>query len=133
MSDFALSDLKRVYWPATGKIAVARGFASGLVFAVINLFMLPTYDASTIGGLLFFPIAMAVFAIPLGLFCNLCGRVAGAFIPLMGAFFNIIGSLIVCLGDPLVYFLNRKFPALFDVADFKFFNFTPLLFITHPE
>lgn len=132
MSDFRFADLGRVYWPSTAKVALARGFASGLVFAVLSLtFGPPSPDGA--GAALMWPFGMAVLALPMGLFCHLAGKIAGTFIPLMGAFFLIIGSLIVCLGDPLVYFVNRRWPQLFDVADFGFFNFTPLLFIMHPE
>ena len=132
MNDFRFADLGRVYWPATAKVAVARGFAAGLVFLVLNLVMSGASQIN-IAGMLTFPFGMAIFAIPIGLFCHMAGKIAGMFIPLLGAFFSIVGSLIVCMGDPLVYLVNRQFPQLLDVADFGFFNFTPLLFITHPE
>ena len=132
MNDFRFADLGRVYWPATAKVGLARGFASGLMWLLLNL-VLSGGQGANLAGILVLPLGMAVLAIPMGLFCHLAGRIAGAFIPLMGAFFNLVGSLMVCLGDPLVYFFNRRFPHILDVADFGFFNFTPLLFITHPE
>jgi hypothetical protein len=132
MDEFRFADLGRVHWPATAKVGLARGFASGIMWMLLNLIMQPP-SAGSIGSLLVLPFGMAVLAIPLGLFFQLAGRVAGAIIPLMGAFFNLVGSLMVCLGDPLVFFFNRRFPHILDVADFGFFNLTPLLFITHPE
>lgn len=132
MAEFQLSDLKRVYWPSTAKVAVTRGFCSGLVIAVLQNLMAPPGSGAAMMFLLM-PFGLAVLAIPIGLFCQAAGRVMGMFVPALGAFFSIVGALVVCLGDPLVYLLNRQFPALLDVADFKFFNFTPLLFITHPE
>jgi|GEM_PF-2954734 len=132
MNDFQLSDLGKVYWPATAKIALARGFAAGLVFMLLALVTNPA-ATNDLGSLLVMPFGMAFVALPIGLFCNVAGKIAGAFIPLLGMFFTIVGALIVCFGDPLVYLVNRQYPQLFNVADFGFFNFTPLLFIMHPE
>jgi len=38
-------------------------------------------------------------------------------------------ALAVAIGDPLVYALNRQFPDLLEVRDFKFFNLQPTLFV----
>ncbi len=132
MSEFQFADLSKVVWPATIKLALARGFFSGLVIAIIQNILLAD-QAGAASAFLIMPLGMAVLGIPLSLFCMLAGRVASLFVPALGLFFIVIGSLAVCLGDPLVYLLNRQFPALLDIADFRFFNFIPLIFITHPE
>lgn len=132
MAGFQLSELSKVYWPGTAKLGLMRGFCSGLVFAMIQLFMAPAGEAG-IGNLLILPLAMAVFAIPIGLFCHVCGKVAGMIIPALGAFMRAVGALAVCLGDPLVYLVNRQFPQLLDVPNFGFFNFTPLVIVTDQD
>lgn len=132
MSDFQFADLGKVAWPATIKLALARGFFSGLMIAIIQNIVLSD-QAGAASAFLIVPLGMAVLAIPIGLLCLLVGKVASLFVPALGLFFRAIGALAVCLGDPLVYLLHRQFPDLFDIADFRFFNFTPLIFITDPE
>ncbi|MEQ1868305.1 MAG: hypothetical protein ABL996_27125, partial [Micropepsaceae bacterium] len=63
MKEFSFSDLGRVYWPATAKVAVARGFASGLVFVALNII---TQPGAAIDPLAFviLPLGMAMVAMP---------------------------------------------------------------------
>ncbi len=141
MDQFSFADLRRVHWPATAKVGLARGFASGLVFLVINLIMASADASVTWSDILYtivmLPLSFAVFAVPMGLALLWMGRALDSLLPgfgqLLGAFFMAIGSLMVCLGDPLVQFFNRRFPHALDVPDFRFFNFTQLVFITYPE
>ncbi len=130
---FSFSDLGRVHWVSTIKIALARGLMAGLIFTAIQIIW-PTSGAElTATKLAIMPFFWMVFALPIALILQFAGWVAGMFIPLLGLFITAVGSLCVCIGDPLVYLFNRFFPVLLNVADFKFFNFQPIIFITHPE
>lgn len=127
MSDFSFKDLGKVHWPATLKVVAARGFASGLLLALVPL------SAGMIGMALLYPFAMAILALPLALLIYFAGKVSSMFVPAVGAMVQFIGALVVCIGDPIVYFVNRQWPALLNVADFKFFNFRPMIFVTNPN
>ena len=130
MSDFRLSDLNRVYWPATAKLAVARGCAAGCVLALLGLVMSPTSSEAPV--VLLFPLIVAVVSLPLRL-----GAYVSSFIPLIGGFVALtcllFGALLTTIGDPIVYLVNRQWPQLLDIADFKFFNLDTLILIFHPE
>lgn len=129
-ADFAFSDLGRVHWGSTLKLTLARGFCSGIVWVILTN-LGPT--GPSMPEALYMPFAWALIALPMALFLQLAGMFFGAIIPLMGLWFHFIGSLMICIGDPLVYLLNRSFPALLDVADLSFFNFRPMIFITYPD
>lgn len=126
MSEFSFSDINKVHWLATLKISLARGFCSGIVFGLIAL------SQGNFGIALLFPIGLALFGLPYSLFMYFCGWIAGSFIPLLGLFFRLIGSAMVCVGDPIVYLVNRQWPHLLNIADFQFFTLRPMIFITHP-
>ncbi|MBK6299270.1 MAG: hypothetical protein IPF48_15890 [Sphingomonadales bacterium] len=134
MSDFRLSDLNRVYWPATAKLAVARGCAAGCVLALLGLVMSPTSSEAPV--VLLFPLIVAVVSLPLSLALRL-GAYVSSFIPLIGGFVALtcllFGALLTTIGDPIVYLVNRQWPQLLDIADFKFFNLDTLILIFHPE
>lgn len=134
MSQFVWSDINRVYWPSTTKLAVARGVAAGCVMALFGLMMSP--PAGEIFSILLFPIIFAVISLPLSLALRLAAYVT-SFVPLLGGFVALtclfFGALLTTIGDPIVYFVNRRWPALFDIADFKFFNLDTLILILQPE
>lgn len=132
MSDMSFSDLGRVNWLSTLKVALARGFFAGLVWLVLTSLGSSGVERTPI-DMATFPLMWAVLAIPLALFVQAVGWVIGGFIPPFQLFCNILGSAMVCLGDPFVYVLNRLVPGLLDIADFKLMNFAPMMFITYPE
>ncbi|SDU00361.1 hypothetical protein [Stappia sp. ES.058] len=130
MSDFTFSDLGRVHWGSTLKLTAARGFFAGLVWAIILSF---GQTAAPGGTVIAWPFIWAVAALPLALLLQFVGMIFGAIMPLLGLWFNFIGSLIICIGDPIVYLINRSFPSLLNIADLSFLNFRPMIFITYPD
>ena len=132
MAGMAFSDLGRVHWLSTLKVALARGFFAGLIWTVILYFDQITSPDSAL-TIISMPFLWALIAIPMALFVQGLGWIGGMFIPLFGLFCTVIGSSMVCVGDPFVYILNRFFPALLNVTDFKIMNFAPVMFILHPE
>lgn len=127
MSDFSFSDLGKVHWPSTMKLVAARGFASGLIVALFPLFN------GQIGQALLFPFAMMFLSMPYALLIMFIGKVGGMMIPLVGALMQLVGALVVCIGDPIVYLVNRQWPALLNVDDLRFFNLRPIIFVTNPD
>ena len=130
MHEFAFSDLGRVLWGTTVKLALARGFAAGIVWTVLVSFG-PT--PVPIEAILIWPILWSVCAIPLSLTIYVVALAVGSIVPLLGTFLTFFGSLFVCAGDPLVYTLNRHAPYILNVADLGFFNLRPVVFVTYPD
>lgn len=130
MSDFAFSDLGRVHWASTAKLTLARGFMAGLVWAILISVGPGGVPPETA---LAWPFVWAFIALPLALLLQVIGMIFAAFMPLLGLWFTLAGSLFVCIGDPIVYLLNRSFPTLLNVADLRIINFRPMIFITNPQ
>lgn len=133
--DFSFSDLGRVHWGATIKLALVRGFAAGVVWPIIMTAFGPPVPSNleSIGIFLIIPFAWAVGAQPYAIIFHVVGRLFGLFIPLLGPFIALVASLMICVGDPLVYILNRYFPRILNIADLRFMDFHPMIFITHPD
>ena len=125
--EFSFSDLGRVHWGSTVKLALVRGFCAGLVWAPIIV----AGEGATSG--IAWPFVWAIIAVPLSLFFQLIGMIIGAFMTLLGLWFRFVASVMVCIGDPIVYLINRFFPALLSIADLSTFNFQPMIFVTQPD
>ena len=125
--EFGFSDLSRVHWGSTVKLTLARGFFAGLVWA-------PIIGAGEGAAMsIAMPFVWAIIAVPLALFFQLIGMIIGAFMTLLGLWFRFVASLMICSGDPIVYLINRFFPALLNIADLSIFNFQPMIFVTQPD
>ena len=124
---FTLAELGRVYWPSTAKLALCRGFCAGLVWAAI-MSTAPAPHAEF--PLLLMPFTWAFLALPTGLILQLAGMILPAVI---GVWLMLLGALFVCIGDPLVYVINRAWPGALNVADFRLFNFRPMIFVLLPD
>ena len=145
MTDFAFSDLGRVHWGSTLKLAVGRAFFAGVVLAVFMLVTSASGPAKPpVGELLAIPFVWAVIGPVFSTGMHFAGRIfffigdmadgiVETIFGLMAACLLVMGSLLMAAGDPIVYFLNRQFPALFNIADLRFFNFRPMIFITYPD
>lgn len=128
--DFTFSDLGRVHWGSTIKLMLVRGFAAGLVWAIFTSFGPMAAPMSTN---LAWPFIWTILGLPFALVMQFLGMLFGTFSALFGHVFHILGSLMVCIGDPIIYLINRSYPALLNIADLKFFNFSPIMFITYPD
>ena len=126
--EFSFSDLRRVHWGSTVKLTLARGFFAGLGWAIL----IGASQGAEI-SLLAVPFVWMIIAVPIALTIQLSGMLFRAYIPLLGLWMHFVGSLMICIGDPIVYLINRSFPALLETADLRIFNFKPMLFITYPD
>lgn len=133
MNDFRFSDLGRVQWIPTIKVGLARGFFSGIVLAILmSLTDAPTNE--TASSLFTIPFFWMIFSIPVAMGTRFMAILMDAVgVPTIGTMMLITSSLLVCIGDPIVYLINRSKPELFGVTDFNFLNFVPLMFILNPD
>lgn len=122
--------LRRTDWDLTLRVALTRGFITGIfvmVFALVSN-SVPLWQA------LFVPAMWAIIAVPAGLAMYLIAFLI-TLIPAIGFAglgFIFMGSIAVCVGDPVVYFLNKMYPGLLYVRKFRFVNFEPIIFILKP-
>lgn len=140
MSGF-FSNLRRTNWLLTGKLALARGFATGIVAMIITIatggltsgggpeMMLVTFTA---------PLWMALLSPAIGLGFQLFGQALSLggdniffSIPALAAF--VCGWVFTALGDPIVYIVNRMVPDLLNLADFGLFNLNAFMLVLNPE
>ena len=139
MNDFQFSDLSRVSWGPTLKLAAGRGLTTGAIVAVAFLVMgiastsngAPS-GASLIGMTLAMPFVWAVFGPLVALLYWAAGWIVGKFVPGLGGLIGLASALVICWGDPILYFVNRRYPQLFNIADLRFLNLRPMIFVTYP-
>lgn len=133
-----ISELRNVDWAATLKLALIRGFASALVLVVVGgmLGMFSGPQGGGIGGALGFLFFWTVGASVGGIFyiwmlraiAATLGKAVGIVVT-VSTIMQFLVVLMVAAGDPLVYFLNRSYPQLLDLADFKLFNMVAVIFV----
>jgi len=122
---------RSVAWGPTIKLAVGRSLASGLIIGIFILFnggpagpslgaklqMIVTMPVSLLIG------APAMYYLLLGMRAVLT-PLAGDIVGLACNFMMMILSVMVAIGDPIIYLINRSAPHIFEVDDdFKLFNF----------
>jgi hypothetical protein len=44
-----------------------------------------------------------------------------------------VASLIICPGDPILYFINKQWPEIFYFREFRIINLQPVMFVTCPD
>lgn len=123
--------LGAVDWTATTKLALARGVSSALVWCTVAAMM----KGLLIGNLpgLFVQLVLAI-AIGAPLYHLIVRGIRAALggLPFVGLACNLMllaCSVMVAIGDPIVFALNKSFPELLGTADFKLFNLVPAIFV----
>ena len=110
--------LRSIAWSATLKLALARSIASGAIFAVV----LPRIEPTFLWWEIMF--SWVVGMTPALVLVYLMSLV---FAPIGLAFAFMV--LAIMVGDPLVYLINRLFPRVLDVVDFKLLNFKAFIIV----
>ena len=133
---FRLSDLQRVQWLPTLKLAVGRGVASGLVITLLMLLSGGLKEAGVggaVGFLLMWSLTSFIGAPGVALMIRATNAVfmgMGLGIAVLaGNLILLMLSLAIACGDPIIYLINRRWPQLFEVADFKPFNMQLTIFV----
>ncbi len=131
MAESSSQDLESVDWAATAKLTLARGVASATVWSVVVIIarLLPS---GALAG--FFMQMVLVIAIGAPLYHLLIRGVRAVLggLPFVGLICNFMlfaTSLIVAAGDPIVFAFNKQFPHILGIADFKFVNLVPSIFV----
>ena len=115
-------EFSKIDWGPTIKLGLIRSWLSGIVLLLI-IFATDDSTDLTVGtmiiGMMFYPIVALIIG---GIFWLI------SFIPMAGLLARIIWTLLFCLGDPIVYILNRT-TDIFNKIELKFFNFQIFLVV----
>lgn len=131
MDDSVRADRRSIDWAATAKLTLARALASALVWSVLAVAFKAVpmgHIAGVFGQLL---LAIAVGA-PLyhGVVRGVRATLGGIPFVTLACNLLLVGtSILAAAGDPIVFALNRQFPDLIGIADFKVVNFVPAIFV----
>lgn len=119
-------DLKNTSWKLTLIYNLQRAFAAGITWVPLSLII----NQETTASLLLFPIIYLIFLVPISLIVYLLARIGVPFVGLI----EILLSLAVVVGDPLVYIAHKILPpGIIPVEKPKFLNFNIFIFVTMPE
>ncbi len=119
--------LSNIAWFATIKLALARGFASGLVLAAFS-----ATQGNSIAEVMGVPFMWAIFSLFMFGLVYLLAKILSGVLPLINLL-PLLLSLMIIVGDPIVYVFNRMFPKILDLTDFKILNFNAIIIVYHPE
>lgn len=138
-----MPDWSKVAWGPTLKLGIARGAAAGAVLGILILLFhpLPFPERAEFAatGLLVMPLYCFIgfpgmYFILKGV-ASIIGGITGSesYGRLVWAFFRFFLTAIVAVGDPIIFLINRAAPRLFNVENFKLFNFEAVIFILKAE
>ena len=119
-------EFRKIDWGPTIKLGLIRTWLSGIVLFIVFFILSAATDDSVdltvselIIGLVFYPIGALIMG---GIFYLV------SFIPMAELLTRIVWMFFFCLGDPILYILNRN-TDLFDKIELKFFNFELFLLV----
>ena len=127
-------DFRSVNWGATLGINSMRAFFGGFLFALL---LISLGDHSVGLAPIIFVIAYLFVYVPLALFLGFLGRLfSWITIPVLDrpitdvlALMLIPGFMLVLMGDPIMFFLQKLRPHLFPVTRYGFLHFNLILFV----
>lgn len=129
-------DFKYIDWKATLQVALFRSVAAGIMFAIILGIMAigakPGNEAPPFYAFLLIPIGMPflnLFYIPLGI---LCAFLSEKGVPYVG-WVTLATLFFIVPGDPLTFFVHKYKNSWIPVKEFKFLNFTMLIWVLDLE
>lgn len=115
-------DLKNVNWSSTLRYNTLRAAGAGVAWCIIALLAGVKWQAFT---MLLFPVFYYVSLLPFGL---LAGWLSGLGVPWIGLF-AAIAALMICVGDPLVFFLKKFRPEIVPIDKAPFLSLKTIIFI----
>ena len=123
-------DIKNVDWRSTLIYNHIRAAAAGIVWGVL---MLVTDPAHNVLPAIFAPISFVVgyliFFLPFGLAASAAARLPFPYAGLVAGAVAAFVSLMIAVGDPLVYLLFKRKPEWIPVDHPGIFNFRLIIFI----
>lgn len=122
MSDFSLRrDWKNIDWKATFQYNVFRSICATPAWVLLGY--LSTKQLSWV--MLLFPVSYFGFWLPLGLLCSWLARLGVPFIGLL----SIVSSVVIVVGDPIVWIISKIKPDLVPVEKPKFIDFHLIIYV----
>lgn len=131
-------DFGRIMWGPTLTLLAVRTLAAGVVWYIVLLIFggPPGHPIPAPGNPLVFLfqwMIVAFIGLPIArLVFRIMGAITGGFGVLLGNLLSVLCSLALVAGDPVVFLLARRWPALAPVEEFKIVNFEPLIFVLRP-
>ena len=131
-------DMPRVQWGRTLWLNLLRGFAAGIVWAIVLLVLgedAPQGPHST-------PWYLVPLVLPTGYLCMLpffvvatkiVTAVLGDAANIGVACLSIVLGLLVIVGDPLLFLAHKLRPSLLPVEQFSFVNFALIIYVLRPD
>src|SRR5688572_12346118 len=115
MTGMTMSDLGRVQWLPTLKLALARSVASAAVLTVVMALFGGQQGAGALFGFFLYWAVASAIAVPL---TSLAIKAVCAMMAAMGLGIGVLAgnimlfflALAVASGDPIVWLVNRRFP-----------------------
>jgi hypothetical protein len=117
-------DISRVLWKETAWHNALRAVGAGIVWSLLML--VTGSPGESLGMLVLLPFVYFVFLMPVGVIAAWLSA-----IPFVGLITRIV-SLIIVVGDPLVYALSRYEPRWVPVDRPDFFAFRVVIFVMSP-
>jgi hypothetical protein len=130
---FSLKDnFKKIQWVPTFLLHLMRAFSAGLIWCLVMMFTGARGTVSPFSILLTFPIIYFTF-VPMILVIS---KIMSIFIDVLGegfyAMVSFFFALLIIVGDPLLFVLNKLKPGILPVEKFNIVNFSMMLFILDP-
>lgn len=113
-------DFKSIDWGSTLYLNFVRSLAAGIVWFIISAL---THNITF--SLLLFPIVYFVILLPVGI---IAGKMSEKGVQFAGLFAMFI-SLLVAVGDPVVFILHKFKPEFVPVKDFNFISLKIVIFV----
>lgn len=128
---------RRARWGSTLWLNLLRAFAAGIVWGLgILVVTLTTGEPSATPWYTVPFVAPFTYLLFVPIFL-LAGKIFTTFVGGIGelavGFFSFVLSLMIAVGDPLVFLLHRQVPHLVPVDRFGFMNFKLVLFVLDTE
>ena len=115
-------------WKSTLLLNFERAAAAGIVWTVVTLLTAPNNQSVTesLKMLYMFPLGYLFGLMPIGLIAIKLGEQGIEWAKIVGG----VISLLIVVGDPIVYLLSKLLPHIVPVQQFKMFNRVLVLLVS---
>jgi len=125
VSDFSIKrDWKNINWKATFQFNVFRSLCATPVW-ILFIWFTGSSQGKFPWEMLLFPVIYFAFWVPFGLICGWLARLGVPFVWML----SIISSLVIVIGDPVVWLIYKIKPDLVPIEKPKFFDFHLITFV----
>ncbi|MEI9990586.1 MAG: hypothetical protein WDM86_11155 [Rhizomicrobium sp.] len=127
-----MSALSETDWAATFRLNAVRVAAATVVMAVVVLILViagahPRGESPL--GFIFMPVVFLTVGSGMYWLFRALGKIGIPIMDAVAGFMKLVIVIFVVIGDPLVWFVRRFYPALVPVERFGFVNFVPFILV----